>query len=264
MMSAPASAKASMKGSTGEIIRWTSSGFCVCGLRAFTTAGPIVRFGTKWPSITSTWIQSAPAESIARTSSPSRAKSAERIEGEMRTGCCTSLSLNGPESRGKESGRLIPLYFVRIARCRSCPPALGLVETRQKPLLLLDRIIRPGVEEVGGDPLALLALQRADRIDEGAAGLEPAGDASQHRLLGLGQLGDRPGADAVDDVGMAAEDAGRRAGRVEQDRVDLRGRRPGHHISRDDPRRKTGAGQILGMSRQTTLRDVDRGHVPAG
>src|SRR5580698_3128607 len=38
-------------------------------------------FGTKRPSITSTWIQSAPAASTARTSSASRPKSAERIEG---------------------------------------------------------------------------------------------------------------------------------------------------------------------------------------
>ena len=37
MMSAPASAKASRKRSTGEIIRWTSNGFAVCGRSAFTT-----------------------------------------------------------------------------------------------------------------------------------------------------------------------------------------------------------------------------------
>ena len=86
MMSAPASAKASRNGSTGEIIRWTSNGLAVCGRSAFTTAGPMVMLGTKWPSITSTWIQSAPAASIARTSSPSRAKSADRIEGAIE-GC---------------------------------------------------------------------------------------------------------------------------------------------------------------------------------
>src|SRR5688500_16278794 len=81
MMSAPASAKASRNESTGEIIRWTSNGLSLCGRRAFTTAGPMVRFGTKCPSITSTWIQSAPAASAARTSSPSRLKSAESTEG---------------------------------------------------------------------------------------------------------------------------------------------------------------------------------------
>src|SRR5260370_40893964 len=46
----------------------------------------MVRFGTKCPSITSTWIQSAPADSTARTSSPSLAKSAERIEGATSSG----------------------------------------------------------------------------------------------------------------------------------------------------------------------------------
>src|ERR1700754_4323133 len=38
-------------------------------------------FGTKCPSITSRWIQSAPATSTARTSSPSFEKSDARIEG---------------------------------------------------------------------------------------------------------------------------------------------------------------------------------------
>src|SRR5437879_5044351 len=43
-------------------------------------------FGTKCPSITSRWIQSAPAASTARTSSPSLAKSAARIDGAMTRG----------------------------------------------------------------------------------------------------------------------------------------------------------------------------------
>src|SRR5205814_7596756 len=48
------------------------------------TGAPKVRLGTKWPSITSIWIQSAPASSSALTSSPRRAKSAERMEAPMR------------------------------------------------------------------------------------------------------------------------------------------------------------------------------------
>ena len=48
--------------------------------------GPMVMFGTNRPSITSMWIQSAPAESAARTSSPRREKSADKIEGAMRIG----------------------------------------------------------------------------------------------------------------------------------------------------------------------------------
>src|SRR6186713_3260343 len=90
MMSAPALANGSIHRSTGATIRWTSNGLALCGRSAFTTGGPIVRLGTKWPSITSTWIQSAPAASIARISSPRRAKSADNIEGAMRTGCCTA------------------------------------------------------------------------------------------------------------------------------------------------------------------------------
>ena len=58
----------------------------VIGRSAFTTSGPMVILGTKWPSITSTWIQSAPAASTARTSSPSFAKSAARIDGAMTSG----------------------------------------------------------------------------------------------------------------------------------------------------------------------------------
>jgi len=46
-----------------------------------TIRGPIVIFGTKCPSITSTCIQSAPAASAAWTSSPSFEKSADNIEG---------------------------------------------------------------------------------------------------------------------------------------------------------------------------------------
>ena len=56
MMSAPASAKAGDKGSTGEIIRWTSNGSGEYGRSAFTTAGPMVMLGTKCPSITSIWM----------------------------------------------------------------------------------------------------------------------------------------------------------------------------------------------------------------
>ena len=63
------------------IIRCTSKIFLVTGRIAAITGGPKVMLGTKCPSITSMWIQSAPASSIVRTSSPSLAKSAERMDG---------------------------------------------------------------------------------------------------------------------------------------------------------------------------------------
>src|SRR5215204_804004 len=74
--------------------------------------------------------------------------------------------------------------------------------------------------------LAFLGLERADRIDQGPAGLQPAGGPGEHRLLALGELGDRARADAVEDVGVAAVDAGGGARRVEQDGVHLIRRRP--------------------------------------
>src|SRR5262245_64289444 len=54
------------------------------------TGGPMVKLGTKCPSITSTWIRSAPAASTRPISSARRAKSAARIDGAI---CITGLSL---------------------------------------------------------------------------------------------------------------------------------------------------------------------------
>jgi hypothetical protein len=56
------------------------------------TTGPIVMFGTKRPSITSTWIQSAPAASTSPTSSARRPKSADKIDG------ATMIDLGGAAS----------------------------------------------------------------------------------------------------------------------------------------------------------------------
>src|SRR5450631_33160 len=58
--------------------------------------------GTKCPSITSRWIQSAPAWSTARTSSPSLAKSDARIDGAMTRG----RELNGGDMGAFPNDRL--------------------------------------------------------------------------------------------------------------------------------------------------------------
>src|SRR5882724_5460302 len=79
--SEPAAANSSRKKSGSEIIRWISRGRCVTRRRDWTIAGPMLRFGTKCPSITSTWIRSAPACSASATCWPRRAKSAARIDG---------------------------------------------------------------------------------------------------------------------------------------------------------------------------------------
>src|SRR6516225_4206564 len=62
-------------------MRCTLMGFVVDRRMASSTTGPIVMLGTNRPSITSTWTQSAPAASTARTSSPSRVKSAANTDG---------------------------------------------------------------------------------------------------------------------------------------------------------------------------------------
>src|SRR6185312_4925124 len=114
MMSEPALAKASRKGSHGAIIRCVSNVFLLSGRIAFTRSGPKEILGTKCPSITSRWIQSAPAASTARTSSPNLAKSAARIDGAM------------------ISGRIFASGCVRLTRWRrrGNAPAHGLL-TRQ-------------------------------------------------------------------------------------------------------------------------------------
>jgi hypothetical protein len=73
-------------GSQGAIIRCASKIFLVCGRIALMTSGRRKCWARNVPSITSRWIQSAPAASTARTSSPSLAKSAARIDGAMTRG----------------------------------------------------------------------------------------------------------------------------------------------------------------------------------
>src|SRR5450759_135816 len=78
---APAAAKSAMYLSGSSIMRWQSSGKSVTLRSDFTTGGPIVMLGTKWPSITSTCSKDAPPSNTAWTCSPSRAKSADNIDG---------------------------------------------------------------------------------------------------------------------------------------------------------------------------------------
>ena len=47
--------------------------------------GPNVITGTKWPSITSTWITRAPASNTSVTCSRTRPKSDDRIDGAIST-----------------------------------------------------------------------------------------------------------------------------------------------------------------------------------
>src|SRR5262245_5221714 len=85
MESDPASANVSRNASGSDTMRCVSRGSRVTRRTDCTMAGPIERLGTKCPSITSTWMRSAPARSASAICSPRRAKSAARIEGASRT-----------------------------------------------------------------------------------------------------------------------------------------------------------------------------------
>ena len=83
-LAAPASAYCGAQRSGSSIIRWQSSGTGLTRASASTTGRPRVRLGTKCPSITSTWAQSALA--IRRSSRSRLAKSLARMLGEICTG----------------------------------------------------------------------------------------------------------------------------------------------------------------------------------
>src|SRR5438874_2784034 len=86
----------------------------------------------------------------------------------------------------------------------------------------------------GDDLLALLRLERADRVDERAARLQPLRRPIEQLALELGAGGDDLRARSIEDFGMTAERAGRGAGRVEQDRIELPLRLPRRRIGLDE------------------------------
>ncbi len=81
MRSAPAFTKSPMYLAGSSIIRWTSKGSSVQGLRHLMTGAPKVRLGTNIPSMTSRCTQSAPNLSMREISSPTFEKSHESIDG---------------------------------------------------------------------------------------------------------------------------------------------------------------------------------------
>src|SRR5215213_7875925 len=144
IVSAPAAAKSSIRRSGRSTIRCTSSTPSRSWTRsrsAATISAPIEIGGTKWPSITSTWITRAPASITCSTCAPRRAKSAASIEGATRTSC---------RSSERKAGRR---YHATPPRRRPC----RLVERRVLgPVLLavLDLVERGDVAAV--DPLAVV------------------------------------------------------------------------------------------------------------
>ena len=91
--SAPASMNQGISSRGLSIMRCTSQTRDVAGLSDFNSGTPMVRLGTKWPSMTSMCTKPAPAASIMATSSPRRMKSADRREGAIFTGWYMGTSL---------------------------------------------------------------------------------------------------------------------------------------------------------------------------
>src|SRR5690606_38320615 len=77
-----------------------------------------------WLSITSKCTQSAPAASTLSTSSPSRAKSAERMEGAMTVGCMVGSGW----TRGRRTPRRTRRRAVQARRGVALAPAAGLAD----------------------------------------------------------------------------------------------------------------------------------------
>mmetsp|Transcript_5647 Transcript_5647/g.7520 ORF Transcript_5647/g.7520 Transcript_5647/m.7520 type:complete len:323 (+) Transcript_5647:266-1234(+) len=82
-VSAPALAKSGSHCAGLDTMRWQSKHALVYFRTAAITGAPMVRFGTKWPSITSMCSQSAPNLIISWHSEPSLAKSEDRTLGQM-------------------------------------------------------------------------------------------------------------------------------------------------------------------------------------
>mmetsp|Transcript_32226 Transcript_32226/g.96213 ORF Transcript_32226/g.96213 Transcript_32226/m.96213 type:complete len:233 (-) Transcript_32226:65-763(-) len=100
-MSAPAAAKSVTHCLGWLTIRWQSNTAAECLRRHLMMGAPMVRLGTKWPSMTSRCSQSAPSSSIRLDSSASRAKSDDSMDGHMIVGGRSrSASLTGNDTRG--------------------------------------------------------------------------------------------------------------------------------------------------------------------
>src|SRR5689334_5840948 len=155
------------------------------------TGGPRVRLGTKWPSMTSTWSWSAPAASTRAIASPSAAKSADRMLGAI------LMVRPYPKAVGpaKDPGR----SGLRVARQPDRGEAVGAVDVGQaaddpgsvRRHREVCRGIHPPlgvvVEERSHDPVVLLRLERAGRVDETSARAGQRGGGGQDAPLLLGQ-----------------------------------------------------------------------------
>src|SRR5262249_2275873 len=153
-----------------------------------------------------------PAASAARTSSASRPKSAERIDGAIRTGA------------------LMPRILPAAADHPGGEKRVGVVPLRPGPHALLEREARVLPQGSFDDLLPFGALEGADRVREGAARQEQRRDHPQELELAGGQRRQVALGDAAEGLGVAPQHAEAATRGVEQDAVKawrMVGERPG-------------------------------------
>ena len=176
MMSAPASAKASRKGSTGEIIRWTSNGLARVRPERLHHPGPMVRLGTKWPSMTSTWIQSAPGlVDRAHLLAELGEVGGQDRRGNEGCGHRARLTAKLPCGQGarRRSRRGRPRFRAGRAGCGPSRAGRGVTKSGSSPGRGAE-ISKSECRRGSGDGcLAFFRLERADRVDQRSTGLEP-------------------------------------------------------------------------------------------
>src|SRR4029453_17175645 len=152
-------------------MRGTSRGIAVASRTARVTSGPMVMEGTKCPSITSTWIQSAPAAVTAATSSEMRPKSAERMEGAISgIAISTSGGARSPPggSAGAQANREEGVQVVAMRPGAQHAIACGEVGWHRRSDRLDDETAMCR-QERADDIVGLCAHGRADGVDEKAA-----------------------------------------------------------------------------------------------
>src|SRR5438876_4052947 len=211
------------------IMRCTSSGRAVARRSASTTRGPMVIGGTKLPSITSTWIQSAPAAATARTSSASRPKSADRMEAAI---VRTTWRLTEPRARfhrasspGAEPRRKETVEAVVMRRRPQKSASVD--ERRRVRREMLPRIfdveLRRGVRQGRHDLLVLLARAGAYGVHEDAPRTDERRDAGEDLPLERGEARHVLGSPAPAQLRMAAERLEPAARGVDEHGVERRG-----------------------------------------
>src|SRR5947209_784661 len=114
-------------------------------------------------------------------------------------------------------------------------------------------------EERADDLFTLLRFERTNGIDKNSARPQPLRGAVEELALKLGAFGDDLRPRSVENFRVAPERARCRAGRIEQDRVELPFRIPLQRVRLCKLRPEVRASEVLAQSAETTGRRIDRG-----